>query len=149
MLTPAMTPSDKAFAIIKKWEKFKPTAYKPTRRDRWTIGWGHTKDVQEGDTATTLQGEAWLREDVQAAVDAINQGCTRRPTQNQFDALTSFVFNVGVDNFLSSHLLAHFNAGDIKAASDAFMKWDFQDGIELDGLENRRADEQDLFDLDG
>lgn len=140
-----MHPSAKAYAIIKNWEKFRPTAYRPTKRDRWTIGWGHTAGVYEGMTCTTAQAEIWLVQDTETAVECINRVVKVALTQNQFDALVSLVFNIGVTNFSSSHLLTHLNAGDYAGAADRFLKWDYSKGTELDGLENRRKQERDVF----
>lgn len=72
--------------------------------------------------------------------------------QNQFDALTSFVFNVGALNFRKSTLLLLLNSGKYEAASNEFLKWtkakDPKTGqyVELKGLVKRRKKEKDLFD---
>jgi len=140
-----MTPSSWLYDYLKEREQFRPTAFKPTKRDVWTIGYGHTKGVQQGDTCTVAQGEAWLREDVAWAVEAVNRAVTVPLTQPQFDALVSFVYNVGAPNFLTSTLLKQLDAGDYEAAADEFPKWNHQAGEVLDGLTVRREQERARF----
>lgn len=142
-----MTPSPWLYSFIKKWEQFRPTAYKPTRADVWTIAWGHTAGVKQGDTCTTAQGEVWLEADTKTAVDAVNDYVTAKLSQSQFDALCSLCFNIGVANFASSHLCAYVNMENFAAASAEFPKWDHQHGQVLEGLLERRLAERAHFDL--
>ncbi len=146
-----MTPSPWLFAFLKSFEKFRPTAYAATSDERsrgiWTIGWGHTNGVKEGDTCTTSQADEWLREDVQVAVEKVCNIVQFQLTQNQFDALVSLTFNIGIGAFSTSTLLHKLNAGDIPGASLEFVKWDKQKGVVLDGLLSRREAEQQHFDL--
>ena len=88
-----------------------------------TIGIGHTGGVKIGDTATDEQVVEWLQEDVSRAEDAINYNTSVELSQTQFDALVSFVFNVGVHAFLESTLRRKLNAGDYAGAADAFDNW--------------------------
>jgi len=111
----------------------------------WTIGWGHTRGVQEGDTCTQAQADAWLLEDVQEAVDAVNRLVTVALTQHQFDALVDFCFNAGQGNFASSTMLRMVNAGDEAGADQQFARWDMCGGVHLYGLARRRAGEAELF----
>ncbi len=111
----------------------------------WTIGWGHTRGVKEGDTCTQEQADAWLLEDVQEAVDAVNRFVTAPLTQHQFDALVDFCFNAGQGNFASSTMLRLLNAGDYEAADQQFARWDMCGGVHLYGLARRRAGEAELF----
>lgn len=133
------------YDFLKSYEKFRPTAYLPTKNDVWTIGWGHTHGVKEGDTCTSDQGEAWLSADMAFAVAAIHKYCEVPLQQHQFDALVSFVFNIGETQFLMSHLLKYLNAGDYGLAAAEFPKWDKQKGVELGGLLTRRLAEQKRF----
>ena len=140
-----MTPSAWLWTFLKQYERFRPTAYAATaderRRGIWTIGWGHTEGVKEGDTCTQAQADAWLHSDVFAAVMDVNKLVVRWLNQNQFDALVSLRFNIGAGNFAGSGLLKFVNAlNDVKAAAD-FINWDKQSGVVLDGLENRREAE--------
>ena len=66
-------------------------------------------------------------------------------TQNQFDAMVSLAYNIGVGNFLKSTLLKKLNLKDYIGASNEFLKWNKSGGKELLGLTRRRKREQDLF----
>lgn len=132
---------EKGFAIIRSYEKFRPTAYKPTPNDTWTIGFGHTRGVKEGDCCELHDGEDWLHADVAVAEKAVNSNVTVPLTQNQFDALVSLVFNVG----LPPTLIRLLNDGDYAGAAAEFPKWRKQAGRVLAGLVARRKTERDLF----
>jgi len=112
----------------------------------WTIGVGHTgPEVVKGLSCTMGQAMVWLAEDVREAEDAINKAVKVSLTQNQFDALVSFVFNVGVGAFLSSTLLKKLNAGDYEGAAGQFPRWNKDNGKEIAGLTKRRHLEQSVF----
>lgn len=132
-------------ALIKSYEKFRPTAYLPTPRDVWTIGWGHTRGVKQGDTCTQPQAELWFLQDVAGAVAAVNGGVKIDVSQNQFDALVSLAFNIGGFAFTGSTLLRKLNATDIPGAAAQFAVWNKQAGRVLPGLVARRAAEAALF----
>jgi lysozyme len=144
-----MQPSAWLFAFLKSYEQFRPTAYAATaderRRGIWTIGWGHTNGVKEGDTCTAAQGDAFLHSDVFTAVSTVNQHVTRQLTQNQFDALVSLCFNIGVGNFAGSGLLKFVNAKNDHAAAADFDNWDKQAGTVLPGLLRRREAESQHY----
>lgn len=140
-----MQPSTWLYDYLKAREQFRPTAFKPTKRDVWTIAYGHTKDVKPGDTCTLAQGEIWLREDVAWAVEAVNRAVTVPLTQPQFDALVSFVYNIGAPNFFTSTLLKQLDAGDYEAAANDMLAWDHQHGVVLNGLLTRREQERERF----
>lgn len=133
------------YNFLKDYEKFRPTAFKPTKKDVWTIAWGHTTGVKEGDTCTTAQGETWLHDDMAKAVSDIHAHCTVDLTQQQFDALVSLIFNIGVGAFEGSTLLRKLNLNDYAGAAAEFPRWDKQAGEELPGLEKRRIAEQKRF----
>ena len=99
-----MKTSRNGLELIKRHEGCRLTSYK-CLAGIWTIGYGHTgRDVVPGMTITSLQAEELLMKDVRWAEDAINQ--ENLPlNQNQFDALVSFVYNIGAVNFRSSTLL--------------------------------------------
>lgn len=132
-------------ALLKSFEKCRLLAY----RDMggvWTVGWGHTgPNVTAGTVCTQEQADAWLAEDVQAAAKAVTAHTDVPLTQNQFDALVAFTFNVGAGHFLSSTLLRLVNAGRFADAALEFPKWDHVDGQVSAGLAARRAAEQRLF----
>ena len=131
--------------LIKKFEVLKLVAYLPTPNDIWTIGWGHTKDVKQGDTCDFLTAEEWLRADCYDAERDVNWSVRVPITQNQFDALVSFTFNVGGGAFRASTLLSKLNSGDYAGAASEFARWNKQAGVELAGLTRRRAAERALF----
>lgn len=142
-----MTPSPWLYDFLKSYEKFRPTAYKPTPKDVWTLAWGHTKGVQEGDTCTTDQGNTWLVDDVSWAAAAVSTHVTAPLTQNQFDALVSLCFNIGATAFAGSEIVHLVNIGHAMAhpVIAAFDTWDHQAGEVLPGLLRRREAEAQRF----
>jgi GH24 family phage-related lysozyme (muramidase) len=111
----------------------------------WTIGYGHTKGVKQGDSCTQAQAEAWLREDIQDCVKAINRGLKVKVSQGQFDALVDFAFNLGFGALEKSTLWKKLNAGDFQGAAAEFPKWNKAGGKVVSGLTKRRLAEQKLF----
>lgn len=127
-----------------------PRGVPPTSADVWTIGWGHTHGVSKGDKITLAQAEEFLSYDLVWVEEAVNKLVKVPLNQNQFDALGSFVFNLGEANFSSSTLLRLLNAGDYKGAANQFVRWDKQrqkDGSmkALRGLTRRRKEEKTMF----
>lgn len=139
-----LQPSDWLFSLLISYERFRPTAYKPTPTDKWTIGYGHTAGVKEGDTCTLAQAQAWLHSDVAGAVNLVKSLVKVALNQNQFDALVSLVFNAGPDP-LERRLGAMLNIGNVAGAALQFKRWDRQAGVELPGLEARRVAEMSHF----
>jgi GH24 family phage-related lysozyme (muramidase) len=86
-----------------------------------------------------------LREDIQWVEKAIDKHVPEKITQNQYDALCSFIFNVGEFAFASSTLLKLLNAGKVQEAADQFLRWNKANGKELPGLTRRRQAERTLF----
>lgn len=117
--------SNKGIEKIKGYEGLSLTAYPDpgTGGRPWTIGYGHTLGVQKGDVITPRQAELFLHEDLAPVYITIETNVKVTLTQGQFDALCSFIFNVGAGNFVKSTLLKKLNAGDIKGAADEFMRW--------------------------
>lgn len=138
--------NDAGLQIIKDCEQLRLVAYLPTPDDVWTIGYGHTNGVKEGDTCTEEQAEAWLKEDVHGAENCVALATAGTAiTENQFSALVSFVFNCGCRAFKTSTLLQHFLDGDDERAAAEFGKWVLQGKKKLGGLVKRRALEEALF----
>lgn len=143
--------------LVKKWENCRLEAFQPTPTDPWTIGWGHTKDVKEGDTCTQTQADAWLLQEYDDAEAAVLQALTTHLNDNQIGALTSFMYNVGpgiagekdglchLKNGGESHLLRYCNLPSFIDAANQFPLWDRAGGVVLLGLINRRNDERALF----
>lgn len=141
--------SDAGLAIVKVSEGLEIEAYPdPGNRvtgEPWTIGYGHTRGVRRGDTCTEAQATEWLRADLHDAEAAVRHLVDVPLTQGQFDALASFVFNVGATAFHNSTLLRLLNAGDVAGAADQFKRWNRGADGPLPGLVARRAAERDLF----
>lgn len=136
--------SSAGLALTKGHEGCRLKAYLDTG-DVWTIGWGHTRGVKEGDTCTQEQADAWLNEDNDIAERDVNELVKVPLTQNQFDALVDFVFNIGRTQFATSTLLRKLNAGDYVGAANQFGRWIYDNGKIINGLVARRSDTRDLF----
>ena len=134
--------------LIKSYETLQLTAYRALKTEKYlTIGYGHYgPDVKEGQTITKEEATKLLQQDVQTAENELNQLIRQNVllTQNQFDALCSLVFNIGVGKFrkstLRKKLLTH-----IQSVECEFMKWVYSDGHYIQGLYNRRKKEVELF----
>ncbi len=141
-----MKVSKNAINLIKKYEGCRFEAYK-CPAGIWTIGYGHTINVKKGDVINELQAETFLAIDLQKLEIFLNVfvviNCDL--TQNEFDALISFIFNIGTDAFKNSTLYKKLLAHDKKGASDEFDKWIYAGKQKLAGLIKRRADEKLLF----
>lgn len=139
-----MTPSENAEKLLESFEGCVLEAYRDIRGIP-TIGYGHTRGVKMGDMITGETAGLLLLEDLDVAVDAINDAVKVPLTQNQFDALCSFVYNIGVGAFRSSTMLKRINAGDFAGAAAEFPRWKRAGAIESPGLLRRRMAEQALF----
>lgn len=136
--------SNNGINLIKKFEGLELKAYKDSV-GILTIGYGHTHGVKAGDVITGQQADTFLREDVQVAELAVTTNVKVKLTQGQFDALVSFIFNLGAGNFVKSTLLKKLNTGDYAGAADEFGKWVNAGGKPLPGLVKRRAAEKEMF----
>ncbi len=137
--------SDKAVALVKKFEGCKLKAYLCPAGVA-TIGFGTTHNVKMGDTCTQEQADQWLKADLNATERTINEFVTVKINQNQRDALASFIYNLGAGAFKNSTLCRKLNSGDYQGASAEFMRWIYAGGKPLDGLVKRRTAERALFD---
>lgn len=137
--------SDAGLLHLQNREALRLVAY-PDSGGVWTIGWGHTgPEVHPGLTITRAQAVSYLRIDVQRFVKAVNENVHVTLTQSQFDALVSFVFNVGISAFERSTVLELLNKGDYVGAESHFMDWIYVNHKVVDGLVNRRRSEQQEF----
>ena len=134
------------FDLIKKWEGLRLEAYLCTAGVP-TIGYGHTKGVKLGDVCTEDLANQWLLEDMLEASEAIDRLVKVPLNNNQYGALTSFVFNLGWGNLQTSTLLKMLNEGKYMEASNQFLRWNKVKGVTSTGLSNRRAEEMKLFNL--
>lgn len=138
--------SDKGLALIKSFEGLRLAAYLDSVGVP-TIGYGHTKGVQIGDTCTEDEATEWLREDCADAENCVNSAVSVPLTQHEFDACVSFVFNLGCGSFRKSTLLRKLLDSDYDGAALEFRKWNKAGGVELAGLTRRRAAEAALFEM--
>lgn len=112
----------------------------------WTIGYGHTgPEVVKGLKITLEQAEALLSKDLGTAERVVNKLVSVPLSQSQFDALVSFVYNIGEGQFKSSTMLKLLNLQDYQGAADQFPRWNKDNGKVVQGLINRRQKERALF----
>ena len=107
-----------------------------------TVGWGHTGSARLGDTISQAAADMYLQGDTYTASKALDGLLLN---QNQFDALVSLIYNIGVPAFDSSTLKQLLLAGDYDGAAEEFLKWNHSRGKVVDGLTNRRNTERYLF----
>ncbi len=140
--------SRNAVTLIKRFEGYRATAAQLTN-GRWTIGYGHTLTAREGASVSLQDAEALLLYDLIAVAHAINEHAYTPLNQNQFDALASFAFNIGVENFQHSAVLRRINEGALIQAACSMEMWrkaDFAgERIVIDALVRRRSAEKNLF----
>ena len=154
-----MKTSQRGIDLIKRYEGLVTHAYL-CPAGRYTIGWGHIKDVKKGDVVTEAQAENLLKQDLKLFESNLNYSIENdgiELNQNQFDACISFIFNLGFSAFIFSTLYKKLKAGDYAGASAEFTKWVYitkndpltgeRFKVKLKGLEQRRKAEQELFNL--
>ena len=138
-----MKANEKAYSLIRQFEGLRLTAYR-CPAGVW-IGYGHTAGVTEGMTISVEQAEEFLRQDIEAAEGIVNAECPNL-RQCRFDALVSFVFNVGGGNFRKSTLLMKVKSNpDDNSIMDEFLRWVYAKGKVLPGLQKRRLAEMKLY----
>lgn len=130
--------------LIRRYEGLRLTAYL-CPAGVWTIGYGHTGDVQPGQTITRERADELLRADLRNAEGAVSRLIRVPLSDNEFSALVSFAFNCGIGALEGSTLRRHLNGGLRLAAAGEFWRWCYGGGRRLEGLVRRRADERALF----
>ena len=130
--------------LIKHFESLQLKAYKCSA-NVWTIGYGHTKNVKEGDRISQDQANCFLMQDLYSVERAIVRLVKVKLNQNQFDALCSLIFNIGISAFNKSTLLAKLNKEDYVGAAEQFRRWNKVNNVVMAGLVRRRQAEEDLF----
>lgn len=128
-----------AVPFIKKWEGYRGVAYR-CALGVWTLGYGHTADVEEGDRCTPELAEEWLRKDLQFTQDRLAPYVNVPVTERQFVALLSLAYNIGVRGVVAKcpKLMRALNAKDYEACADEFL--DITSGG-VPGLVRRRREE--------
>ena len=132
-------------ALIQQFEGLRLAAYQDVV-GVWTIGYGHTgPDVRAGQTITQAQATALLQQDLSRFEAGVSRLVTVPLNGNQFSALVSFSYNLGLGSLQGSTLLRLLNARDYAGAAGQFPLWDKAGGKALPGLLRRRQAEQALF----
>lgn len=139
-----MNLSARGLRLIQAHEGLRLDAYR-CPADVPTIGYGSTRGVQMGDSITEAQATELLMADIERFEDGVDRYVEVPLNQNQYDALVSFAFNLGVGALRDSTLLQKLNAKDYQGAADEFPRWVNAGGRELAGLVKRRAAERALF----
>ena len=141
--------SELGFQLIREFEGFSVQAYLDTG-GVWTIGFGtikypNGKRVVKGDVCTQSAAEQWLKNDSKWVDACLDKHIKTNVNQNQFDALASFVYNIGETAFIKSTMLTLINQNSMISAASQFDRWVFDNGKRIQGLVNRRAKERKLF----
>lgn len=111
-----------------------------------TIGYGHTgPDVLENQTITQEQADIFLQNNISQFEDGVTKLVKVSINENQFSALVSFAYNLGLGALKRSHLLQRVNESKFLEAGNEFLKWDIDGGKVVKGLTRRRRAEVKLF----
>ena len=139
-----MKTSQYGIELIKHYEGFEARAYK-CPAGVWTIGYGHTKGVQEGDEWSEDHANHMLTIELEEYEGYVND-CVEVPlSQNQFDALVSWTYNLGGGNLKASTMLKVLNQGKYDEVAYQMSRWNKAGGKVLEGLSKRRKSEGELF----
>ena len=142
--------NDAGLDLVRTFEGLRTEAYR-CPAGVWTIGYGHTGDVQPGQSITAKQAEKILRDDLAACGEQVEDQIGVSLSDCQYAALVSFVFNAGAGSLRSSTLRRRLNAGDYDCVPSELAKWvkatDPNTGrkVSLAGLVRRRAAEGELW----
>lgn len=140
--------SARGIELIKQFEGLELEAYQDIA-GVWTIGYGHTGDVEPGMRISEREADALLRRDLKSRENAVDNLTKVDLNQNEFDALVSFVFNVGAEAYRRSTARRRLNRNDRMGAADALTWWNKATvrGVlrEVAGLTRRRAAERAVF----
>jgi len=140
-----MNISSAGIQTIKGFEQLRLTAYLDSG-GRWTIGYGHTASAVAGMQISEARALELLAKDLAEAITAVNKLVTAPLEQYEFDALVSFVFNIGKSAFKTSTILRLINArSDHMSIAAEFKRWVYDNGKRVAGLETRRAKERLLY----
>ncbi len=147
-----MKPSNSAVEHIKYFEQLRLGAYMPTPNDRWTIGYGNTfyedgQPVREMDKISEDRANELFQNILEKFSSKVKNLVTSEITINQFDALVSFAYNVGIGAFRNSTLLRQVNKDpdNYYEITKQFMRWNKQNRKILQGLVRRRISEANIY----
>ncbi len=150
-----MTPSKNCLDLIKRFEGLRLEAYQ-CPAGVWTIGYGTTgPGIKEGLCISERMAEAMLSGHIKEIGIQMSDLLGRQGllsyggglSQNQFDALTSFVYNIGIGAFKGSTMFGFLRKKQYRDAANEFLRWDMASGKHVEGLKARREQEKLLFDL--
>ena len=136
--------SEKGTKLIRDFEGFRTHAYQDAV-GVWTIGYGHTKGVTPTMVISSSQGEQMLLEELKEYENYVDELVKVPLHQHQYDALVSWVYNLGPTNFKSSTLLRKLNEGRYEEVPAEIKRWDKAGGKQLEGLTRRRNAEAEMF----
>ena len=140
--------SQEGVSLIKKFEGCELEAYKCSA-GVWTIGYGRTKNVKEGDTCTQEQADQWLHEELPVYGAYVSDAVFIPLSQNEFDALVAWTYNLGPTNLNHSTMLKVLNDNKKEEVPHQMRKWNKArvngEKVVLEGLERRRQAESLLF----
>ena len=131
--------------LIARFEGCQLKAYK-CPAGKWTIGYGHTEGVKEGDIWTQERADAELAKEIDKFRAAVLRVCpTLEATSNRLAACISLAYNIGIGNFAGSSVAKYIRRGEHRAAADAFLMWVYAGKQKLPGLVSRRQAERTVF----
>jgi len=139
-----MNISQEGLGLIKKFEGCELEAYR-CAANVLTIGYGSTKGVKEGDTITQEEADELLLHEMDEYEGYVKDSVTVDLNQNQFDALVSWVFNLGPSNLKASTMLKVLNSKEFEEVPSQIKRWNKAGGKVLQGLIRRREAEALLF----
>lgn len=139
-----MKTSEEGKALIKKFEGCELKAYLCPAQV-WTIGYGHTAGVNEGDVCTQEDADRMLSEDLEEFEGYVREAVDVALEQNEFDALVAWTYNLGPGNLQSSTMLKRINENKFEDVPSEMRRWNKSGGKVLDGLVRRREAEALLF----
>lgn len=137
--------NDAGISLIKSREGCQLAAYKD-QGGVLSIGYGHTgREVTEGLTCTQDQADNWFNQDIRNTCATLTRLITVSLNENQFAALVSLAYNIGIGHFTDSTLLKVLNNGWFEQVPVQIARWNHVNGVVSDGLTKRRADEVRLW----
>jgi lysozyme len=139
-----MNISQEGISLIKKFEGCELEAYK-CAAGVWTIGYGHTKNVKEGDSILKEDAESMLVHELQEYCNDVDIAVKVDLKQNEFDALVSWTYNLGLTNLNSSTMLKVLNEGKHDEVPAQMKRWNKASGQVKQGLVRRREAEALMF----
>lgn len=147
-MSPRLSVSPAGYALIESFEGFRALAGR-LPDGRWTLGYGHTASAREGARVTRADARMLLKWDLAPVERLLGSEIYTPLNQNQFDALASFIFNIGIEAFRDSDVAARLAEGNMIAAAGAMAAWRRgrlgERVLVVDALVRRRAAEAALF----